>query len=166
MWVPRKCIQKADSLSRCSDSDDWKINRVTFNNLHKAWGPYTCDRFASTENAQCDTFNSRWWWPSTSDVDAFKQSWVTDCNWMVPPPMLITKVINKLVSEKSKGTLVIPQWKSAPFWKQIYEESKFRSFVKDFRVLHPNVIKRGRGNNGIFGNRKIIFKLIALKIAF
>ena len=166
VWVPRVKNVIADSLSRCSDSDDWKIDRNVFGQFDKTWGPYTYDRFANNENSQCEKFNSRWWCPGTSGINAFMQPWNTECNWLVPPPRLISKTVDKLVFEKSSGTLVLPLWKSAPFWPKVYKHSNFLSFVKDCRVLDSLVIRRGRGNNGIFGKKGSIFKLIALKITF
>lgn len=70
--------------------------------------------FATDYNSKCTKFNSRWWCPNTSGIDAFKQFWGNDNNWLVPPPRLVCKTINKL--KKEKGTLIIPQWKSAPFF--------------------------------------------------
>ena len=32
--------------------------------------------------------NSRWWCPNTNGVDAFKQFWGDDNNWLFPPPRL------------------------------------------------------------------------------
>ena len=48
---------------------------------------------------------------------------------------LIAKCVNKIVSEKASGTLIIPVWESAPFWPLISKNSVFRDFVKDHRLL-------------------------------
>ncbi|KAJ8317957.1 hypothetical protein KUTeg_003048, partial [Tegillarca granosa] len=141
VWVPRSNNRKADMLSRVSDSEDW-------------YGPHTCDRFASHYNTKCSKFNSKWWCPGTSGVDAFMHSWCNELNWLVPPPRLISRVVDKSVTEKSKGTLVIPLWRSAPYWPKVHDGSMFMSFIKDHRILSSKIVCKGRGNNGIFGDKK------------
>ena len=164
VWVPRESNQIADALSRYSDSDDWMVDMTIFSRLHNAWGPYTIDRFAADYNNQCERFNSKWWCPGTSGIDAFMQPWGTDCNWWVPPPSLISRTVDKLVKEKARGTLVIPQWKSATFWPKIHNGNIFRPFVSDYKSLHANVLHKGRGNNGIFGSKSSNFMRIAVNI--
>lgn len=164
VWICRDRNKKADELSRCSDSDDWYIDYKMFKILDDQWGKHTIDRFSNDYNSHCEKFNSRWWCPGTSGVDAFKQNWASELNWWVPPPRLICKTINKIKKDKASGTLVIPLWQSAPFWPKVHCETGYLDFVKDFRVLDSEVSKKGRGNNGIFGNRKLKFKFMALCI--
>jgi hypothetical protein len=46
-----------------------------------------------------------------------------------PPPRLIPQVINKLKRKTCTGTLVVPEWTSAPFWPMIVDgQSNFRSY--------------------------------------
>ena len=101
-----------------------------FNYLNKSWGPHSIDRFASNLNKKCNRFNSRWWCPGTEAVDTFSQNWAKECNWLVPPPRLILKTLNKMQKDKAKGTLVVPMWRSAPFWPfLISDEKMFKKFV-------------------------------------
>lgn len=90
------------------------------------WGVHTVDRFATHYNKKCVRFNSKYWCPNTECVDA---CWKGENNWLVPPPNLITKAINKLVADKAKAKLIVPEWKSAPFWPILYDGKKFKSFV-------------------------------------
>ena len=135
-WIRRCHNTKADLLSRTAESDDWKVQSWIFNFLDQTWGPHTVDRCASNLNTHCDRFNSRWWCPRTEGVNAFDQSWKNESNWLVPPPRLILKAFKKLQHERAKGTMVIPMWKSAPFWSFLVSENKdFNSFVIDSEVL-------------------------------
>lgn len=109
----------ADYLSRCQDCDDWSINQSIFECLNDKWGPFTVDRFATHYNAKCLRFNSRFWVPGTEAVDAFKQCWRGERNWIVPPPNRIMESIKKIKYERCCGTIVVPKWKSAPFWSMI-----------------------------------------------
>ena len=166
VWIPREQNKRADVLSRISDSDDWSISFRVFNFLDHKWGPHTVDRFASDYNSKCIRFNSRWGCPMSEGVDAFKQSWDDEVNWWVPPPRLAARVIDKAIKDQARGTLIVPEWKSAPFWPKIFQTGKFASFVKDTFVFSSYDIKLGRGNNGIFGSKKQSFTLVALKLRF
>ena len=115
VWIPREANDKADSLSRKSDCHDWEIEDWLFKYLDQLWGPYSVDRFAHDYNTKCKHFNSQFWCPGTNGIDSFTLSWYGKTNWLVPPPRLLTQVINKLEQEKCNGTLVVPEWTSPLF---------------------------------------------------
>ena len=167
-WIKRSNNKMADALSRTTDSDDWQIQSWVFEYLDKAWGPHSIDRFASNLNTHCRRFNSRWWCPGTEGIDAFSQDWSNDCNWLVPPPRLILRALMKMQKDKAIGTIVVPLWKSSPFWPFVVAEPDiFHSFVTAREVLpDKNVIRKGYGNNGIFAENPLKFNLIALNIVF
>ncbi|XP_060080812.1 uncharacterized protein LOC132560179 [Ylistrum balloti] len=145
-WIPRAENKLADLYSKSGDSDDWGIHRDVFLGLDDAWGPFTVDRFASTHNTKCDLFNSRWWCPGTAGVDGLLQVWAGQNNWLVPPPRLIPKVVNKLLDEQAQAVLVVPYWTSAPFWPVIApSEGRFACFVKDYKQLPPESVIQGKG---------------------
>ncbi|VDI14245.1 Hypothetical predicted protein [Mytilus galloprovincialis] len=169
-WVPRDENVKADQISKSVDCDDWGIDQEVYSVLDNLWGPHTVDRFASDYNTKCLVFNSKHWCPNTSGINAFDQDWKSEINWIVPPPSLVSKCIQKMKQEKSIGTLIVPYWRSAPFWPilnvGIEGSQKFASFVGDSRVLSSSVVMRGRGKNGLFGKTDTNFTLLALKIRF
>lgn len=165
-WVPRSDNHIADIYSKSSDSDDWSISDDLFNLLSKCWGPFTVDRFSSDYNAKCEIFNSRWWCPGTSGIDAFNQIWSFDNNWLVPPPRLIPKVVSKLIDEKASATMIVPFWTSAPFWPVIAPSSRgFACFIKEQRVFNSDSVIKGKGRNGVFGRCEKL-RIVALKIRF
>jgi len=86
-----------------------------FEYLNDKWGPFTVDRFATHCNAKCLRFNFRFWVPGTEAVDAFKQFWRGEKNWIVPPPNRVLESIKKIKYKRCCGTLVVPKWKSATF---------------------------------------------------
>ena len=114
-WIPRPKNLEADFLSRCSDSDDWSVLDFVFSTAEARWGNHTFYRFACDYNTKCKLFNSRHWCPGTSSIDAFAQVWKGENNWLVPPPRLITRCIRKVLKEECTCTIIIPQWRSAPF---------------------------------------------------
>lgn len=165
-WIPRCKNEIADILSKCGDSDDWSIKTWVFQELDIKWGPHTVDRFASHMNTKCVRFNSRFWVPNTDGINGLDQPWSGEINWLVPPPRLITASIKKLLMEKSRGTLIVPEWPSAPFWPELVgPDGNFMSFILEtIRLPTKNIISKGFGNNGIFVKEPLSFFMLALKI--
>ncbi len=81
-WIPRNENVEADMLSREIDADDWGVSQTFYNFIDHIWGPHSVDRFADENNAKLNVFNSKYWCPNTSQVDAFSLSWGNDNNWL------------------------------------------------------------------------------------
>ena len=121
-WIPREENELADYISKLRDYDDWMVHPIIFQQIDQLWGPHTVDRFANTHNAQLERFNSRFWNPGTEAVDTFTTDWSGENNWWCPPVALIPRLIQHASRTKAEGTLIIPQWPSAPFWPLIFSE--------------------------------------------
>ena len=136
-WVPRKQNTIADTLSKMYDFEDWETTTTLFKYLNRVWGPFTVDRFADNKNCKTKVFNSKYWCPNTSCVDAFSTSWQHENNYLVPPIHLIPKVIKQLRLSKAQGVLVAPFWPSASFWLLLFNHQKKTPshFVKDFKIF-------------------------------
>jgi len=120
-----------------------------------------------TQIKKCKRFNSRFWCKGTEGVDCFTENWSNELNWVVPPPILICKSVNKMINEKAAGTLLIPVWKSAPFWPMVCSNGIFENFVKDILYIEgENITARGRGSRGVFNEKQQNFMFVALKIRF
>jgi hypothetical protein len=115
-WIPRSENEYADVISRIIDYDDWSLNPQLFLFLDANWGTHTIDCFASPENAQLPRFHSWFWSPGSVAVNTFTVNWGEEVNWWVPPLHLVCHTISHALNCKAKGTLVVPMWKSAPFW--------------------------------------------------
>ena len=167
VWKPRYENKRADFLSRLSDMDDWSVHDDVFQKYEKMWGIHTIDRFATHYNKKCERFNSKYWCPGTEAIDAFTQGWVCENNWLVPPPSLISRVINKMLAEKASGTLIIPEWKSAPYWPLIFDRNDFKYFVKFYEYL-PNrrLVTHGKSKKSVFAKFPLNFKMLALRLHF
>ena len=164
IWVPRDQNQMADSLSRVPDKDDWGLNEKVFHDLQKRYGAHEIDLFATHYNTQCQKFYSKFWCPGSSGVDAFAFSWSEGNNGLVPPPKLITKALQKCVCDRARTTIVIPEWKSAPFWPLI---SLYSSRIRDIHTLpRGNLIVSGRTSKGIFCKRPLDFNMLAIRFEF
>ena len=168
-WVTRLENTQTDKLSRYTDYDDWGISQDLFLKFDLKWGPHDVDRFATHYNTQCLRFNSKIWCPGTEAIDAFGQSWQSDINWLVPPHSQAAKVVNKMVFEKAQGTLILPEWKSAPYWPLICSSKDiFKEFITDIIDYLPcnKAIVKGAGKNGIFSECPLNFRMLALKVRF
>ena len=164
-WIPREENELADYLSRIMDYDDWSLDGAIFQQLDHRWGPHTIDRFASHYNTQLPRFNSRCWNPGTEGVDAFTCDWSKDINWLCPPVFLIPRVIRHASKCHAKGTLVVLEWPSAPFWPIIFPTAGIPAlFVTDSVVLDKADLLLHPGSNLFHGEPNTNF--IALQINF
>ena len=121
-WIPREQNELADYYSRIVDYDDWMLNPSVFSWLDSLWGPHSVDHFANPSNAQLERFNSRYWAPGSEAVNAFTCSWTDENNWWCPPVYLIPRVIWHAQATHCKGTLIVPQWISSPFWPLLFAD--------------------------------------------
>ena len=151
-WIPRRDNQVADYLSRLVDEDDWMVHPWIFHQLDLMWGPHTVDRFASIDNRQLERFNSRFWNPESEAVDAFTVNWGDDTNWWCPPVGLVPRLIQHGLRTRAVGTLIVPQWPSAPFWPILFPEGSPAVFVLDiFQLPRVNwILVPGRSGKTLF----------------
>ena len=167
-WIPREKNQQADFVSRIIDYDDWSLHPNLFKLLDKAWGPHTIDRFASYFNAQLPRFNSRLWNPGTEAVDAFTCDWHAENNWWCPLVYLVPRVLGHALMTHAYGTLLVPQWPSAPFWPMLFAKgSKFsEGIVSSMEIDKADiVICPGRSGSGLFKGRPNT-NLLAVRLNF
>ena len=164
IWVRRDQNQTADMLSRYPDKDDLSINDEYFQTCNTLFGPYEVDAFATHYNKKCLIFYSKVWCPGTSGIDAFDFSWSNAKLWIVPPPKLISRALNKCHKDKTEATFVIPLWVSAPFWPIVCQ---YRKFLKGTLSFSPNdAVVCGRHKRGIFSIRPLSFTMIAMHYNF
>ena len=71
---------------------------------------------------------------------------------------------------KSKGTLVLPKWKSAVYWPMIVNrfENKYRSFIKDYREYKnpKSFFTPGSDDNSIFVKQPFNSNVLVLLLDF
>jgi hypothetical protein len=118
----------------------WKVDNINVVHImrkgsmkvklqNQKWGTFTGDRFATSYNAKCVRFNSKIWFWGTESVDCFSVNWSGENNWIVPPPRLINSVLKKLNKDRAKGVLVVPVWRSAPFWPVLFPDGGTAHFI-------------------------------------
>ena len=162
-WIPRAENELADYLSRIVDSDDWMLSPDLFKLIANMWGLFDVDRTACSCNCHLPRFNTKVWCPGTEAVDCFTQDLGKDCNnFVCVPPHLIRAFLYHMETCKAKGTLFVPEWKSAPFWPLLYSYDfpfLFPEFVKDFcySPRSRDMFLPGRGSSLVYTNKKSVF---------
>ena len=73
-WIPHNNTA-VDAVSKLTDYNDWQTTVEFFQKISEIWGKLTIDRFANNENTKIEKFNSKYWCPGTSNVNAFTVSW-------------------------------------------------------------------------------------------
>ena len=129
------------------------LNPQVFKELDSWWGPHTIDRFADAQNCQLARFNSRYWYPGTEAVDTFTCNWGGENNWWCPPLHLVPRLLKHAEVTKAEGTLVVPQWVSAPFWPLLFPDGKkAATFIKQVVELPrlSNLFLPGHAGLNIF----------------
>lgn len=107
----------ADAESRMTiDDTDFKLTQESFDLVVCHFGNPTIDLFASHHTAQCLRFISWFPDPGSIGVDAFTIDWSTEFFYAFPPFCLITRVLRKIKSDKARGIVVVPNWKSQPWY--------------------------------------------------
>ena len=84
-WVPRELNIIADHYSKLRDTDVWSIDDASFQSIDTRFRHFTIDRFADNLNTKLPRFNSKYFCPDTSGVDAFTENWAHENNWACPP---------------------------------------------------------------------------------
>ena len=102
-------------------------------------------------------------------MDTFTRSWDFDNNWVCPPPHLVPRTLRHMRSCCAQGTLIVPLWRSAPFWPLLTTDgSHLAHFVEDWVDLPPlkTTFCMGRHSSGVFGRENLNFRVLAVRINF
>lgn len=75
--------------------------------------------FASRNNCQIKKFVSWKPEPESYAIDAFFISWTNINLYCFPPFSVIPTVLQKMVVEKAKGILVMPNWPTQPYYATV-----------------------------------------------
>ena len=118
---------------------------------------------------QLDRFCSRFLNPGCKAVDAFTVSWAGDYNWLFPPLYLVPCVSRHMVAGHEDGTLLVPEWHSAPWWPLgITKHGSWLGFVTASLRIQPYeaIFIPGATASFVFITGVPSFCLLALKLCF
>jgi hypothetical protein len=83
---------------------------------------------------------------------------------LVPPINLMIRAIRHLVACKAKGTLIVPEWKSAAFWPLIFSKNfEYKPYAKDVIEFSNTygIFEQGSNKNTKFGVEPIGTQILA-----
>ena len=154
-------IKMADAGSRVRDSDDWSIDQVSFNLIQSQFGPFTLDPFADCSNAKTTRFFSDFLCPNTLGIDAFAHSWEGENLWLCPPVSKIIPTIRRIKNSKLTGILIVPTWKTSPFWPLLFPSStQTLPWITQIREFRPTIIQNQRALSPLSGLTPFTFLMI------
>lgn len=108
---------EADELSRKHFADtEWELCAEAYQTICNRFGSAVIDLFASRCNAKCPTYVS---WKNDPDawaVDAFTVSWKNMFFYAFPPFSLIQKTLQKVITDRASGIIVVPHWPTQPWF--------------------------------------------------
>ena len=119
-YIPSK-INEADEPSRSGNIEkndkEWQLNPSIFSYICEklAYIP-KIDLFASRLNTQTKVFVSYEPDPEATHVNAFTLDWGGLAFYAFPPFNLMLKVLEKIIIDQAEGIIVMPDWKSQPFY--------------------------------------------------
>ncbi len=121
--VPGLENTRADSQSReFNDKTEWKLQEAVFQDICAVFGVYpTIDLFASRLNYQLPRFVS--WNPEPDAIatDAFSLIWSQEIYYIFPPFSLIGRVVNKVVADRTRAVMIVPEWPTQHWWAILQE---------------------------------------------
>lgn len=140
----------ADRLSRLSpySTYSWSLHPALFRLLDQMWGPHSFDRFADITNHLCPRYNSLFYDPLSSGVDALaQQDWGRHNNFVNCPFHLIPKVLQIIQNQQAEATIIAPLWRAQPWFPVLQKLSvkppfllpKFNAMT--FLGVHPEPLK-------------------------
>ena len=112
-YIPGVENVTADEESRSSHNEDleWMLDTNLFLECITTLGyRVKVDLFASRLNHQLDAYYSYYPDPDALGVDAFTINWSNIRFYMFPPFCLIAKCLHKVIHDKAKGIIVVPNW--------------------------------------------------------
>lgn len=137
----------ADCASRQLSIDtEWELADFAFTQINKNFGLPDFDLFASIQNHKCERYASWKLDPQSEIIDAFTFNWKNIYFYAFPPFCLVAKVLQKIISDKATGILVVPYWPTQPWWPLFRELLIAKELVfnpnpsllhSPFREAHP-----------------------------
>lgn len=121
-YINTKDNVEADQSSRKKFQDtEWEINNAVYDKITSIFGIPEIDLFASRCNAKCSNYVTWTHDPDALARDAFTISWKKQFFYAFPPFSMITKVMQKIISEKAEGIVIVPYWPTQP-WFPIFKK--------------------------------------------
>ena len=119
--IPGVSNTPADKESRQAvGSTEWALDPSCFAKaVRKARASPNIDLFASRLNYKLKPYVAFKPDPEACAINAFSISWSTYSFYAFPPFSILPKVLQKILSDKATGLLVIPKWPTQAWWPRV-----------------------------------------------
>ena len=101
----------ADKASRVFDENtEWELMDRYFSKIHRKFGSFDIDLFASRLNKKVDKYCA--WKPDPFAVfiDVFSANWASFYFYAFPPFSMVLRSLEKVAREEASGVIVVPLW--------------------------------------------------------
>lgn len=125
-WLPREhpVISLADEGSKTWDSSDFSLDETSFNFIQETFGNFSIDLFASGRNHKTPRFYSLHFSARALAQNAFTQNWNGEFAFILPPPICISAIVRKIITDQAEGVLVVPFWTASKFMLSISSDGR------------------------------------------
>ena len=116
--IPGTENSEADSASReFKDETEWTLRRDLFEGLCDILGYPDVDLFATRLNYQVKPFAAWKPDPEATMIDSLMHPWGgVSCIYAFPPFSIVHSVIQKFITDRAEGILVVPYWTTKPWF--------------------------------------------------
>jgi len=121
--IPGSQNTEADKESRKNETyTEWKLNENIFSEIisNFEFQP-NIDLFASRINKQLSCFVSYRPDPEATHINSFTIDWSNLEIYAFPPFSCIGKVLQKIIHDKAKGIIVVPNWPTQPWYSLLLD---------------------------------------------
>lgn len=140
---------------------EWELADYAFQAIVSSFGTPDIDLFADRNNKKCSDFVSWRRDPDALAVDAFTISWSRLRFYDFLPFSLILRVLQKIISDNATGLLVVPLWKTQP-WFPLFSAL----LIKEPVIFSPNsnlLISSSRSPHPLSKNLSLVAGLLSHK---
>ncbi|KAA6381327.1 MAG: hypothetical protein EZS28_023145 [Streblomastix strix] len=120
--IAGKQNKEADALSRLSMAGDYAIRKEVLEEVLKDWQVgITVDLFAARNNAKHSRYYTLGKDKKAEGRDSMRVSQEEEFALIHPPIPIISRVIRKIIEEKARGIMIVPNWPGQIWWTDLKE---------------------------------------------
>ena len=173
IWQPRDTLSivLADMGSKAYQStDEWSVDKYTFKHIQKTMGiKVTIDAFATSANALCTRFYSKYPQVGSMGINFFAQTLVSEeIYWVCPPVTQVVRAIKHMLDAKCRviGYVSFPEWVSGNYWTFVTRSDRFAPFVRAVFYSKPVFQSFNEASNVFRGRKKFRFITVLINSQF
>ncbi|KAJ8930178.1 hypothetical protein NQ314_017042 [Rhamnusium bicolor] len=116
-YITSKSNIHADRASRTTHKEtEWSLANYAFEEITTTFDYPDIDLFASRINTKCPKFVSWMRDLEAYKIDAFTLNWNLFYFYAFPPFSMVLRVMQKIITDRAEGIVVIPLWTSQPWF--------------------------------------------------